>query len=243
MQIVKVLIEYANRTLNRPFSYFYKGNTEIKRGVRVLVNFNHRDIVGYVIDVEKTDKSVSEVEEESGYQLNEIVSIIDQTPLLDEELLALLDEVSSYYLAPKISVLQSMLPPSLSPRRSSLKAPKIAYDQFYEVVDDSEEGLTNKQIELLRFIKQEGRVLKRDIKSKSVADKLLEAEKIQIVKEEKRRLKIPDYEYKTPPALTDDQNAVIKEFNESNDPVFLLEGVTGSGKTGVLLSLSELVLK
>ena len=243
MQIVKVLIEYANRTLNRPFSYFYKGNIEIKRGVRVLVNFNHRDIVGYVIDVEKTDKSVSEVEEESGYQLNEIVSIIDQTPLLDDELLALLDEVSSYYLAPKISVLQAMLPPSLSPRRSSLKAPKIAYDQFYEIVDDNEEGLTNKQIELLRFIKQEGRVLKRDIKSKSVADKLLEAEKIKIVKEEKRRLKIPDYEYENPPELTDDQKAVIKEFNEASDPVFLLEGVTGSGKTEVYLSLSVQVLK
>ena len=235
MQIVKVLIEYANRTLNRPFSYFYNGKVQIQKGVRVLVNFNHRDIVGYVIDVEKTDKSVSEVEEESGYQLNEIVSIVDQTPLLDEELLALLDEVSSYYLAPKISVLQAMLPPSLSPRRSSLKAPKIAYDQFYEILNDNEEGLTPKQIELLRFIKQEGRVLKRDIKSKSVAEKLLE--------EEKRRLKIPDFEYEEPPELTDDQNAVIKEFNESSDPVYLLEGVTGSGKTEVYLSLSEQVLK
>ena len=243
MQIVKVLIEYANRTLNRPFSYFYNGKVQIQKGVRVLVNFNHRDIVGYVIDVEKTDKSVSEVEEESGYQLNEIVSIVDQTPLLDEELLALLDEVSSYYLAPKISVLQAMLPPSLSPRRSSLKAPKIAYDQFYEILNDNEEGLTPKQIELLRFIKQEGRVLKRDIKSKSVAEKLLEADRIKIVKEEKRRLKIPDFEYEEPPKLTDDQNAVIKEFNESSDPVYLLEGVTGSGKTEVYLSLSEQVLK
>ena len=243
MQIVEVLIEYANRSLNRPFSYLYKGKEKLEKGIRVLVSFNHREIVGYVLNVSFTNKTEKQIEEESGYQVSEIIDVIDKSPILNEELLSLLDEVSNYYLAPKISVLQVMLPPSLSPKRSSLKAPKIAYDQYLEVIDDNEDDLTNKQIELLRFIKQEGRVLKRDIKSKSIIEKLLEAERIQIVKEEKRRLKIPDYIYHEPPELTSDQKAVIDEFNSSNDSVYLLEGVTGSGKTEVYLALSEQVLK
>ena len=243
MQIVEVLIEYANRSLNRPFSYLYKGKDKLEKGIRVLVSFNHREIVGYVVNVSYTNKTEKEIEEESGYQVSEIIDVIDKSPILNDELLSLLDEVSNYYLAPKISVLQVMLPPSLSPRRSSLKAPKIAYDQYLEVIDDSEDDLTNKQIELLRFIKQEGRVLKRDIKSKSIIEKFLELDKIQIIKEEKRRLKIPDYIYHEPPELTADQKAVINEFNSSNDSVYLLEGVTGSGKTEVYLALSEQVLK
>ena len=146
MQIVEVLIEYAKSSLNRPFSYCYNGPKKIKKGIRVLIDFNHRNLVGYVINVESTNKTIDEYEEEKGFSISEIIDVIDDEPLLNEELLSLLDEVSSYYLVPKISVLQSMLPPSLSPKKTSLKAPKIAYDQYLEVIDEDETDLTNKQI-------------------------------------------------------------------------------------------------
>ena len=243
MLLVETLIEYASHSLDRPFSYIYKGNKKIERGYRVLIEFNHREIVGYVLKVSETDKTKEELEDSLGFNIGEILDVLDSSPLLNEDLLNLADQVAEYYLAPKISVLQTMLPPSLSPRRSALKAPKIAYEQYVRVINDDETGLTNKQIELLRLLKTEDKVLKREIKSVSIVNKLLEQNRIEIIKEEKRRLALPDYVYEEPPTLSDEQQAAIDEFNNSNDDVYLLEGVTGSGKTEVYLTLSEQVLK
>ncbi len=243
MLIVQVLIEYASHSLDRPFSYIYVGKGDIIVGTRVVVMFHNRKSVGYVLDVKETDKSIEELESETGYKLEKIIGIIDKSPLLNDDLFELSKKVASYYLAPRISVLQAMLPPSLTPRRSTLKAPKIAFEQYFEINEEyNEEGLTNKQIELMRFVKKEKEVLRKEIDHLSVALKLVEMGRLKVVKKEKRRLAIPNFKYQTPPDLTPEQEAVVKEFNKSRHKVFLLQGVTGSGKTEVYLKLTEQAL-
>ena len=55
MLLVEVIIEYSSISLNRPFSYAYNGDIKIKKGVRVLVPFASRKVVGYVIDVKEVN--------------------------------------------------------------------------------------------------------------------------------------------------------------------------------------------
>lgn len=242
VKVIELLIEYTNHSLDRPFSYVYFGSKPVDKGYRVLVTFNNRTLVGYVLSVQKTDKTKKELEDDLGFKILEIIDVLDEKPLLDDDLLSLADALTEYYLSPKISVLQTMLPPSLKPARSSLDKPKIAFDKYLEVIDESEDNLTAKQIEILRLIKKEKSVLKKEIKSQSVVDKLLECGKLKIVEVEKRRTKIPEFEIEKPKKLTDDQSRVLNEIHSSSDSIFLLEGVTGSGKTEVYLALSEKVL-
>ena len=44
MVIVQVLIEYKARSLDRPFSYVYEGEINLVAGMRVVINFNNREI-------------------------------------------------------------------------------------------------------------------------------------------------------------------------------------------------------
>ena len=69
---------------------------------------------------------------------------------------------------------------------ASLKAPKIAYDLYVKAINKDEDGLTDKQIEILRLISSTDKVLKKEIKSVSVLNKLIEYQRVEIVKEEKK---------------------------------------------------------
>ena len=245
MKIVEVLTEYGTRSLDRTFSYLYEGTKKIGERFRVQISFGPQKVIGFVLRVEETSKTKEELEKEKGFAFKFLKNedILDEEPLLDESLFELAKEVASYYFSPLINVLQTMLPPSLSPRKSSLKAPKIAYEKWVRILDKNEEGLTDKQIELLRLIALRGPILKKEAGSASILGKLVEKKKVEIYLEEKHRLKLREEEREEPHSLTLTQEEAYQYLLRSEKEVNLLEGVTGSGKTEVYLHLAEDYLK
>lgn len=242
MRILEVLTEHRVNALNRPFSYVYFGSKDVRVGFRVLIRFNNQQLVGYVVKVEQSQLSLKEYSSQKGFALSEIIDVIDECELLNIELMGLVDRICDYYLVTKISVLQTMLPKTLKPRLSALKGPKAYFDKYLTVIDDREEGLTARQIDLLRLIIRNGKILKRDAGSASIVERLIKSNHVRIVEIERFRLEIPEYQKETAKVLNDEQKGAVKSILETSKTVSLLQGVTGSGKTEVYLSLSEEII-
>ena len=237
MQIASVVIEYSDDKLDKTFDYLYEGNEDII-GKRVSVVFNHREVVGYVLDTSFSDETKEDLEKEYGFKLSYIKSVIDSETLINEELLDIASYMSYKYVSPLISCLQVMLPKTLKPK--SVKRSNIKYLLGYKFVKEIE-GLTSKQSELLAFIKEKDIVMAKDITQASIINILLEKGCIKKVDVEQYRVVnvSENKEYSKDLILNDEQKNAYESVIESNSFVNLIEGVTGSGKSEVYFNLAK----
>ncbi len=242
MLLAKVIIEYPSSSLDRPFFYGTDQEDLLIKGIRVKVPFANKLIIGYVIDVIKVNITKEEFEKENGYVLKKINAFIDKEPILNDELFTLAKKISNYYFSPLISVLQTMLPPSLKPNSSSLNKAKIAYEKYLEVIDKEENDLTLKQKEVYEKIK-ELKIDKKANYSTSIVKTLLAKKYLKEILIEKNRLEEESYDKEDFLTLNEEQNRVKEHVLSYEDEVILLEGVTGSGKTEVYLHLTKEYIK
>jgi len=242
MRIAKVYIEHPVANLDFPFDYFVTPQTDIKVGVRVEIEFNNRLLVGYVEDVVEEDYTLESYQEKFGYSINPILRVIDSEPLLNAELRELAHFVAKKTVSPVIACYQTLLPPTLKP--SSTKKVGIKKLKVVKVIDEDIDTLTKPQTTLLSSLVGKETFLK-DIKQVAMVKRLEEFGKVKIYDKEVYRspYDFSGIEKIKGPVLSPEQKQVIDTIKSSGDSIFLLEGVTGSGKTEIYINLAIETLK
>ena len=236
MKILQVWIEHPVRSLDKTFTYL--SEEEVFPGCRVEVPFGAKTLVGFVDQVENTDENQAQIEARLGFKVKKVLSVMDKRPLITEELRQLAQYMHDTTLSVMIACYQAMLPAKVKP--ASGKDKKILMEKWVKVSGQSV-SLTPKQAQAYAFVIAHQQVRYSELRASfpSQAKSLLD--KGALVSFEMEKSADNKIQKPVPFAgtLSDDQKNALKEINDSEDPVYLIRGVTGSGKTEVYLHLAQ----
>ncbi|MCF6807152.1 primosomal protein N' [Thiotrichales bacterium 19S9-12] len=238
----------AEVVVNGPFKegldYLVPSTLNISIGTRIIVPLRNRKAIGFVINLKEKSKF-------SFKQLKPIISVIDSQIILGESQIKLLTWLARYYHASYYDVLQSMLPNLIL--KGDLLYKKITY---WRLISKQENNLissnAHKQLKAYNLLKKSANGLSQQalkelkidtstlnkLKEKGLALSYQIPQKVGFPNREIITSK-PDY------TLNEEQQTAITQiqnkFNQHH--VFLLEGVTGSGKTEIYIQIIQKLIK
>ncbi|MGB5301347.1 MAG: primosomal protein N', partial [Thiogranum sp.] len=211
-------------------------------GVRVLVPFGHRQLVGILL----TSKQHTDV---AAGKLKSALQILDTEPVFASDLLQLLSWAAVYYHHPIGETLATALPVLL---RKPGKTPDMRV-KVWQLSDAGhqqlERGLNRapRQLSVLNQLKAHPQGLVRETLSVPLAVLKTLQQKGWIVCLDAAPERAQEILYSSQAlhSLTEPQEKAVKAVQTAFESfsTFLLEGVTGSGKTEVYLQLIEPLLQ
>ena len=220
---------------------FQKKNLE--RGIRMKIPFGNRLLVGIFWDYSDPTQN-----NRSSYKF--VKEVIDESSLLDKKLLDLADWSSRYYHYPLGEVITYFFPPSLRKGKEA----KFKESIFWKLTEKGDfvdlSGLSRapNQKKGLELLREKGEMSQHSLKAYGVSPvSLKNLQNKSLVK----KLSLEQYPVNSSKnqnldekQLTSEQKEAVKHISgaKGDNKIFLLNGVTGSGKTEVYLRcIKELV--
>jgi len=222
------------------FDYQWKQGEEIIPGTRVSVPFGRRSIVGIIVgEIQKTEVPSN--------KLRSVYKVLDSTPAISADLLSLLQWASRYYHHPLGEVLSTALPVALRQGKPAQLAEQECFRWLPESTADKPTIKKSAAVQqrLLEYLQQRAGQVATAAALRQISPRWRVSLKPLIERGFVSAETYTDIPANTAtgdkPELLDEQAVAVAAIQKSLGLFkgFLLNGVTGSGKTEVYLRCIE----